>query len=75
MLDFLKLNLKSWTVRLGALSAVLVALSAVIPALDVLLSAVFPVAKPWLVVASMYIGRALGLLKQAQTAIDAVQGG
>jgi hypothetical protein len=71
---FVKANLASWTVKLGILSAVLVGVSEVVPQLDAVVSSVWPAAKPWLVVGSMYLGRAIGLLAKVQAAAKALQG-
>ena len=71
VLSFLKLNTASWTVRLGVLMSVLVAVAQVLPALQSVLHVVSPGSEAWLVVASMWVGRAIGFLKDIKAALPA----
>lgn len=71
---FLSANWNSWTVRLGALAALLVTVAAYVPQMKVVLDAVWPAASPWLVVAAMWVGRAIGFLRAIIAAGNALQG-
>ena len=71
--DFLRKNARSWTVKLGLISGVLVVLGeTVLPTLGTALKDLVPGSEAWLVVGAMYVGRVLGFVRKAQTALDAV---
>lgn len=66
---FIKANAGSWTVKLGVLSAIVVALIDMVPQVQALLGD----SAPWLVVVAMYLGRAKGLLDKAKAAVETAQ--
>ncbi len=58
---FVKANYESWTVKLGAVSAALVAIIAALPEVQAAVEQVWPGSTAWFVVIAMYLGRAKGL--------------
>lgn len=67
--EFVKANYESWTVKLGALSAVLVTVIAALPEVQAAVESVWPGSTAWFVVIAMYLGRAKGLADKAQKAL------
>jgi hypothetical protein len=73
LFDFLRKNARSWTVKLGLVAGLLIALGeTVLPTLGTALKDLIPGSEAWLVVAAMYAGRAVGFVRKAQTALDAI---
>lgn len=71
---FLNANLKSWTVRLGVLAGILVTVAQYLPQVQGIIEVVWPAATPWLVVAAMWVGRAIGFIRAIIDAGKALQG-
>lgn len=67
---FIKANYESWTVKLGAISAILVAIIAALPEVQAAVESVWPGSTAWFVVIAMYLGRAKGLLDKAKNIME-----
>lgn len=67
---FIKANYESWTVKLGAVSAVLVAVIAALPEVQAAVEQVWPGSTAWFVVIAMYLGRAKGLADKAKNVME-----
>ena len=73
IIAFVKANQESWTVKLGALSAVVVVIINALPELQSAVEAFWPGSTAWFVVIAMYLGRAKGLLDKLKSAAEAVK--
>lgn len=67
---FIKANYESWTVKLGAISAILVAIIAALPEVQTAVESVWPGSTAWFVVIAMYLGRAKGLADKAKNIME-----
>lgn len=74
IVEFVKANLSSWTVRLGALAAFLVTVSHYMPQVQEIVHVIWPVADEWLVVAAMWIGRSIGFIRNIIAAANSLEG-
>lgn len=74
VIGIVKQHLGSWTIRLGVVAGILVALGQFLPAAQAFVHSVWPAGDAYLVVASMWVGRCVGFVRQIQAAAGADTG-